>query len=162
MRHCGGSPDRVVQGRLDAAQVGNVALGDRHDRIAPSGWGEDPGIPEDGDLRMRRPGSDGAERIDECRIGRVADRVLEGRSILILAWAALTETQQAEPAAVDDGVDEDPAEAFGNLPHAEKNSPSKRRRVSIAFPPCSLCHASIPALHSDRHSSCDLQESDPE
>ena len=91
------------------AHVGDVALGDRHLVEAADAGRHDPRVAEDGDLRVRRLGPHGLQRLHQRRVGGGADGVLEGRAVLVLAGAALAGRRQAGGAAVDDRVDEDAA-----------------------------------------------------
>ena len=96
----------VVEGGLDAAEVGHVALRHRHLVEAAVGPGQDPRVAEDRDPRVRRPASPpGAP--SQRRVGRVPDVVAKDGcrtwSRHGLPWPSV---ESPADAALDDGADE--------------------------------------------------------
>ena len=104
-----GPADRVVEGALQAAQVGHVTLGDRHLVEAADLLGQDPRVADDRDLGPRGAAMHLGQRLDQRRVGGVADGVLERAAVLVAAGASLAEGRGAGGTALDDRVDEDAA-----------------------------------------------------
>src|SRR5262249_2934483 len=97
---------RVVQGRLDTAQVRHVALRDRHLGEAALRPRQDPRVTEDRDPGMGRLVPYGVECGDQGRVGLVPDVAPEPVAVPVPAGTPLTQRRDAGDTALHDGPDE--------------------------------------------------------
>lgn len=100
----------IVEGVLDAVDVGDVAAGDRHPRVAADGvTGHDLGIGEDRDAGLWRAGLDVGEGLHEVGVRRLTDRARELVAIGRLARAAVAEGRSCSRRAGQHRAHEGPA-----------------------------------------------------